>query len=80
MNWLEGLNKESVEKNFREIYINDCRTSKSLLSSLWGSKFDDEDMLLVVDGLCSAGYLDYEGDKMIDVGDAKQKIKDRGYL
>ena len=52
MNWLEGLNKESVEKIFREIYINDCRTSKSLLSSLWGSKFDDEDMLLVVDGLC----------------------------
>ncbi|MGX0158279.1 hypothetical protein ACUXFS_001104 [Staphylococcus cohnii] len=62
MDWLDGLNKESVEKICREIYINDRRTSKNLLSSLWGSKFD------------------YEGDIIIDVGDAKQKIKDRGYL
>jgi hypothetical protein len=80
MDWLDGLDRESVRRICKEIYLNDKRTFNSLLNSLIGSKFDDEDAHLVVDGLCSAGYLDFEGEKMIDVDDAQQKLKDRGYL
>lgn len=35
---------------------------------------------LVVDPLCPAGYLDFDGAKLIDAGDAQQKLKDRGYF
>lgn len=80
MDYLNNLDRELVQKICKEIYLNDHRTRKSLLDALIASKYNDEHAFLVVDGLWSAGYLDFEGEKMIDVGDAQQKLKDRGYL
>ena len=37
-------------------------------------------IFLVVDVLTSENYLKYEKDKLVDVGDARQKLKNIGYL
>ncbi|MBF0812827.1 hypothetical protein IR133_03775 [Staphylococcus saprophyticus] len=80
IDYLDSLDNGAVKRICKEIYLNNNRTQKSLLNSLIGSKYDDEHAFLVIDSLCSSDYLDFKDGKMVDVGEAKQKLKDRGYL
>lgn len=80
MDYLDSLDSGAVKRICKEIYLNDNRTQKSLLTSLIGSNYDDEHAFLVTDSLFSSNYLDFKDGKMVDVGDAQQKLKDRGYL
>ncbi len=80
MDYLDNLDRGAVNRICREIFLNNHRTDKSLMTALIGSKYDDEHAFLVIDSLCSSDYLDFKDGKMVDVGDAKQKLKDRGYL
>ncbi|PHK48795.1 hypothetical protein [Staphylococcus edaphicus] len=79
MDYLDYLNRGAIKRVCKEIFLNNNRTRKSLLTSLIGSKYD-EHAFLVIDSLYSSGYLDFENDEMIGVGNAIQKLEDRGYL
>lgn len=80
MGWLDGLEKGSVEKICGSLFVSNNRTFDSLNYSLMGSKYTDEDLMLVVDGLIEEGYINFENGKFVDIGNAQQKLKDRGFL
>ncbi|MEK4204063.1 hypothetical protein NSR03_10340 [Staphylococcus sp. FSL W8-1207] len=80
MGWLNELEKGSVENICGSLFLSNNRTFDSLNYSLMGSKYTDEDMTLVVDGLIAEGYIKFEDGRFVDVGNAQQKLKDRGFL
>lgn len=80
MSALKELNQDTVRFVCDEIFNWDKRTQDSLLTAAIGKRYNDDDIFLVVDVLTSENYLKYEKDKLVDVGDARQKLKNIGYL
>lgn len=80
MSALKELNQDTVHFVCDEIFNWDKRTQDSLLTAAIGKRYSDDDIFLVVDVLTSENYLKYEKDKLVDVGDARQKLKNIGYL
>ncbi|WP_270671438.1 hypothetical protein [Staphylococcus hominis] len=80
MSALKELNQDTVHFVCDEIFNWDKRTQDSLLIAAIGKRYNDDDIFLVVDVLTSENYLKYEKDKLVDVGDARQKLKNIGYL
>ncbi|MBZ6448822.1 MULTISPECIES: hypothetical protein [Staphylococcus] len=80
MSALKELNQDTVHFVCDEIFNWDKRTQDSLLTAAIGKRYNDDDIFLVVDVLTSENYLKYEKDKLVDVGDARQKLKNIGYL
>ncbi|TPX83109.1 hypothetical protein [Staphylococcus haemolyticus] len=80
MSALKELNQDIVHFVCDEIFNWDKRTQDSLLTAAIGKRYNDDDIFLVVDVLTSENYLKYEKDKLVDVGNARQKLKNIGYL
>lgn len=80
MSALKELNQDTVHFVCDEIFNWDKRTQDSLLTAAIGKRYNNEDIFLVVDVLTSENYLKFEKGKLVDIGNARQKLKDKGYL
>lgn len=80
MKSLEILNEDAVKFVCERIFDANNRTEQDLNNAAIATKYDEEDLFLVVDALISEGILEFKNHKLVDIGNARGELEAKGYL